>query len=113
MPKCPTTRATWFNNGLVHHALVQPHYPDDPSRADLLVACSGFERCVNSFNLGPYDSVVTCLSCLGTGWEITLERMERDGGFERVENIETDGILHRILMEGGAFAESALRSTRR
>ena len=113
MPKTPTTRATWFNNGLVHHALVQPSIGNDHTRCDLLVACSGFERCVISANLRPHDNIVTCLSCLGTGWEVTLERMEREGGFKHVENIETDGMLHRILMEGGAFAPSALRSTRR
>jgi hypothetical protein len=109
MPSCPTTRATWFNNDLVHHALVQPYTPDSVDRCDLLVACCGFERCVTSVYLGPYDAMVTCIQCLGTNWEATVAEMDRKGYLTQVENLETDGQLHRILMEGKAFAESALQ----
>lgn len=113
MPKTPTTRATWRNSNLVHHALVQPYKLDDASRCDLLVACSGFERCVVSTNLGHYDDMVTCLTCLGTNWDATLEEMDRQSLLTKIENIAEDAVLHRILMEGNAFAPTALRSNRR
>jgi hypothetical protein len=109
MPKTPTTRATWFNNDLVHHALVQPYTAHDVDRCDLLVACSGYERCVLSENLRHYDDMVTCLTCLGTNWDSTLAEMDRQGLLTKVEDLATDAVLHRILMEGKAFAASALQ----
>lgn len=113
MSTTPTTRATWRNSNLVHHALVQPYSRDDVSRCDLLVACCGFERCVISTNLGPYDDMITCITCLGTNWDATLEEMDRQGLLTKADGLSEDTVLHRILMEGNAFAPTALRSNRR
>lgn len=113
MPKTPTTRATWQNGGLVHHALVQPHLPGDSNYCDLLVSCRGYVQRANSLYLGNYDNMITCMSCLGTNWEFTVDKMEADGLLTKVEDLETDSVLHRILMEGNAFARTAMRPTRR
>ena len=109
MPKTPTTRATWRHNGLVHHVLVQPDRVEDASTCHLLVACDGFRGDGFSMDLGHYDDMVTCVSCLGSNWEATVGKMDRDGLLSKVEDMHEDAVLHRIMMEGGAFADSALR----
>ncbi len=114
MSKTPTTRCTYLtNDDLLHHALVQPRTLEDPTRCDLMVACLGFRKDVGSAALRHYDDMITCLSCLGTNWEETVGYMEESDALTKVESLETDGVLHRILMEGGAFAPSALRPNRR
>jgi hypothetical protein len=114
MSTTPTTRCTYItNDDLIHHALVQPRTLEDPTRCDLMVACLGFRRDIGSAALRPYDEMINCLSCLGTNWEITVAQMDRDGLLTKVESLDKDAVLHRILMEGKAFAESALRSNRR
>lgn len=114
MSRTPTTRCTYItNNDLLHYALVQPRTLEDPTRCDLLVACIGFQTNIGSAALRHPDEMVTCLSCIGTNWEATVARMDHDGLLTRTDALDKDAVLHRILMEGGAFAASALRSTRR
>jgi len=114
MSTTPTTRCTYItNDDLLHHALVQPRTLADPTRCDLIVACLGYKKDISSAALRHYDEMVNCLSCRGTNWEITLTAMERQGLLIKVESLDKDAVLHRILMEGGAFAASALQSNRR
>lgn len=109
----PTTRATWLNVALVHEVLVQPRKRYGPIECDLLVACCGYIEAADSRDLRTLDEMVTCLSCIGTNWKATVDKMDADGLLTKVKDIATDSVLHRILMEGGAFADSALKSNRR
>lgn len=113
MPPTPTTRATWLHDGLVHEVLVQPRGVFVSNQCDLLVACRGFLKGVDSRDLLKPDEMITCISCVGTNWKATVDKMDAEGLLTKLEDLETDGVLHRILMEGGAFADSALRSNRR
>lgn len=109
----PTTRATWFNENLVHHVLVQPRYGIRSNVCDVLIACLGYRDGVSSVYLGPYTDMITCISCLGTNWEATVKKMDEDGLLTKTEALHRDAVLHRILFEGKAFADSALRNNRR
>jgi hypothetical protein len=74
-----------------------------------MVACRGFVRRANSLYVADYANMITCITCLGTNWEATVAALERLGRLTLVQDLDKDGELHRILMEGKALAESALQ----